>query len=95
MLSYNNAEEKLVLPFRPEDVCMLPETGRVYHTAPSKLGGIGLVKSALAIEWSRDFQFDGETYDPPSFFTWKGKNYKLNNSLLSQLPATDLSDSEP
>lgn len=85
VLSYNNGEERLVFPFSPEDVCMQSSTGRVYHPGPGKLGGVGLVKSLIAIDWSQDFHYeDGsrEDVDPPTHFTWQGKKYRLSNDMF-------------
>ena len=86
VLSYNNGEERLVFPFSPERVCMQPSTGRVYHPGPVKCGGVGLIKSLIAIEWSKDFHYENGTHednDPPTHFTWDGKKYKLSNDLFN------------
>lgn len=82
-LSYGGAGDKLTITFEPWKVCMLPWTGRIYHPGPGRAGGVGLIKSSLAIEWSRQFEFgpDGE-YTPPTHFTWKGKKYELTNELV-------------
>ena len=82
LLSYGGAGELLSLPFEPEKVCMLPETGRIYHPCPEKGGSIGLIKSSIAIDISVHFEFgiQGE-YAPPTHFNWKGKRYTLTNEL--------------
>ncbi|XP_078689528.1 UPF0598 protein CG30010-like [Branchiostoma floridae x Branchiostoma belcheri] len=82
VLSYNGGGDKLTFPFHPDKLCMLPRSGRVYHPAPEKVGGVGLVKSSLAIELSRDFKFGEEgEYAPPVAFTWKGQEVPLTNEL--------------
>jgi hypothetical protein len=43
----------MTVEFEPEKICMLPNTGRVYYPATELLGGIGLVKSSVAIELSK------------------------------------------
>jgi hypothetical protein len=55
---------------------MLPESGRVYHPAPEDVGSVGLVRSQLAIEFSKWFEFDAE-HKNPTHFMWDGRNYKL------------------
>ncbi|KAF0301121.1 UPF0598 protein C8orf82 [Amphibalanus amphitrite] len=84
-LSYNHAGALLSTAFDPHLLCMLPGTGRVYHPGPARSGGVGLVRSALAIEFSRGFRFDkGETM-PPTHFQWEGETYKLTNELVPAL----------
>ncbi len=82
-----NGTEKLTYPLQPEKICMFPETGRIYHPADEKYGGVGLIKSSLGIELSHCFQFrdrDNES-EPPSHFSWNGKTYELDNSLWSEI----------
>ncbi|XP_064598732.1 UPF0598 protein CG30010-like [Liolophura sinensis] len=90
-LSYAGAGDLLTVTFEPQKVCMLPHTGRVYYPAKPELGGIGLVRSALAIEFSKDFQFDNGEDNPPSHFTWKGKKYVLTNELFYVLKDIEVS----
>jgi len=74
----------LSVVFQPEQVVMLPETGRVYHIGPANGGGVGLLKSSLAIELSKYFEFaDGGSV--PSHFVWQGEKRQLTNSLLTKL----------
>lgn len=55
------------------------KSGRVYHPAPESAGGIGLVKSSLAIEFSSLFNFDkGEEYGPTQF-NWQGIEYEIDS----------------
>lgn len=57
---------------------MSVQTGRVYHPAPEITGGVGLVRSKLAIEFSNAFTFaNGEAGDP-THFNWKGVEYSLD-----------------
>jgi hypothetical protein len=55
---------------------MLPETGRVYHPAPEHAGGVGLVRSKLAIDFSKSFEFDDE-HKSPIHLIWNDRQYKL------------------
>ena len=83
----NGIGPKMALPFQPERLCMLPKNGRVYHPAPKKAGGVGILKTSLAIEFSSHFIFE-ETdpeRDPPTHFMWKDKKYKLDNLLWNIL----------
>lgn len=74
---HNHADDKLSVKFEPEKLIMLPKTGRVYHPAPERAGGIGLVKSSLAIEFSKSFKFNNSEENPPTHFTWNGQLYEL------------------
>ena len=71
---------------------MLPGSGRVYHTAPPKAGGVGLVKSSLAIELSRHFGYEGGS-DPetsaPTSFNWRGHTHTLDNTVLEHTQQTN------
>ncbi|RUS70025.1 hypothetical protein EGW08_022212 [Elysia chlorotica] len=85
-LSYGGAGDKMTVTFEPENVCMLPVSGRIYHPAPEQYGGIGLIKSSLVIELSRNFEFEsGDETRPPSHFTWKGTRYTLTNALYDKV----------
>ncbi|KAM6374590.1 LOW QUALITY PROTEIN: UPF0598 protein C8orf82 homolog [Alca torda] len=83
LLSYCGGGRRLAVPFQPENLVMLPENGRLYP-APAKAGGVGLVRSALALEWSPGFQFGQGPEQPPSFF-WEGRRYRLTEELLPLL----------
>ena len=86
LLSYGGAGELLTVPFTPEKICMLPWTGRIYHPATERTGGIGLIKSSLAIELSKSFEFGPEgEYAPPTHFTWKDTKYVLTNELIDKV----------
>lgn len=64
--------------FEPRKIFMNPATGRVYHPAPNLVGGIGLVKSSLAIEFSSLFTFDNGEEHGPTQFLWRDKKYDLD-----------------
>lgn len=88
MLSYGGAGNLLTTRFDPSKLCMLPTTGRVYHSGPYQLGGMGLVKSSLASELSQFFVYDKSVVDgscPPVMFSWKGKTTKLDPDVLNRL----------
>ncbi|KAM5157710.1 UPF0598 protein C8orf82 homolog [Mantella aurantiaca] len=83
-LSYCGGGDQLAVPFEPERLAMLPDNGRVYHPAPERSGGVGLVKSALAYELSPCFEFTGGSNSgTPSHFHWGGKRYRLTNELIA------------
>lgn len=83
LFAYNGAGNLLTVDFEPKNVCMLPQTGRVYHPAPEKFGGIGLIRSSLAIEFSKHFEFAaGDESKPPTHFTWRGQRIELTNTLF-------------
>lgn len=89
LLSFGGAGNAMTTEFLPSRICMLPNTGRVYHPAPAKVGGIGLIKSSLAIELSKYFEFENGEDNPPTLFTWKGEKLHLTNDLI------DLMDKSP
>ncbi|XP_044758815.1 UPF0598 protein CG30010 [Coccinella septempunctata] len=79
-LAYNHANSLLTLKFQPDKVIMLPETGRVYHPAPDRVGSVGLIQSKLAIMLSEYFHFGKGENNPPTMFTFMGKTYVLDNT---------------
>ncbi|XP_059692251.1 UPF0598 protein C8orf82 homolog [Gavia stellata] len=85
LLSYCGGGERLAVPFQPESLVMLPENGRLYHPAPAKAGGVGLVRSALAFEWSPCFEYGRGPAQPPTHFIWEGRRYQLTEELLPLL----------
>ncbi|XP_075351522.1 UPF0598 protein C8orf82 homolog [Mycteria americana] len=87
LLSYCGGGERLAVPFQPESLVMLPENGRLYHPAPVKAGGVGLVRSALAFEWSPCFEYGRGPAQPPTHFIWEGRRYRLTEELLPLLRA--------
>ena len=88
LLSYGGTGNLLTIPFQPERLFMLPDSGRIYHSGPLAMGGVGLVKSSLAIELSRHFWY-AEGSDPeaaaPVGFTWRGQSYTLDNYVAQHL----------
>ncbi|XP_064640634.1 UPF0598 protein CG30010-like [Lineus longissimus] len=89
-LSFGGAGELLTVSFEPDKICMLPESGRVYHPASERTGGIGLIESSLAIEFSKSFSYEhGDDSKPPTHFSWQGTTYTLTNELI------DILESEP
>ena len=74
----------LSVDFVPSSLFMLPGTGRVYHAAPERLGGIGLVKSSLAIEFGKSFTYE-ESADPetdyPIGFKFQDTVHHLDNKF--------------
>ncbi|XP_041968427.1 UPF0598 protein CG30010 [Aricia agestis] len=77
-LLFGYAGDLLKTEFKPEKVYMLPETGRVYHPADNKYGGVGLIRSKLAIELSKHFTFKNGEEHPPTHLEWKNNNYELD-----------------
>jgi len=74
VLSYGYAGDLLTVPFQPECIYVHPDSGRVYHPAPEKVGGVGLVRSQLAIEFSQHFVFEEGR---PVGFEWEGRQHRL------------------
>ncbi|XP_037553737.1 UPF0598 protein C8orf82 homolog [Nematolebias whitei] len=83
LLSYCGGAEMLAVPFRPEALFMHPASGRVYHPCPEISGGVGLVRSALAIELSSFFVYPPESSQAgqPTHFVWRGETLALTNEL--------------
>ncbi|CAL1263418.1 unnamed protein product, partial [Larinioides sclopetarius] len=77
----------LKVKFEPEKLCMLPESGRVYHPGPESTGGIGLIKSSLAIQFSQKFIYGNKNNidEMPISFLWKGIEYPLTDETLQKL----------
>ncbi|TKS75116.1 UPF0598 protein C8orf82 [Collichthys lucidus] len=91
LLSYCGGAEKLCVPFRPEALYMHPVSGRVYHPCSERGGGVGLVRSALAIELSPFFVYapeDGPS-GQPTHLLWGGHKHKLTNELAGCLPTVE------
>lgn len=93
LLSCNFTGDAVTVKFEPEKVCMLPLSGRIYHPAPRKTGGVGLIKSSIAIEISPNFEFGEEgEYAPPTHFTWLGRRYELTNEVLEMMTDSEKSE---
>uniref|UniRef100_UPI00358E90FF UPF0598 protein C8orf82 homolog n=1 Tax=Myxine glutinosa TaxID=7769 RepID=UPI00358E90FF len=85
-LLYGGAGDGTWEPFQPAEMCMLPRSGRVYHPAPARAGGVGLIKSSLAIQLSPQFLYDqGDEGGHPSHFVWKETQYRLTQRLWKLL----------
>lgn len=82
-MSYGYTGDKLLYPFAPEQLYMSPKTGRVYHPVDEKYDGIALVRSKLAIELSKGFEFVAGEDHPPTHFHWKGQRIELKRDWLS------------
>lgn len=91
LLSYCGGAEKLSVPFRPEALYMHPASGRVYHPCPERSGGVGLVRSALAIELSPFFVYPPESGQSgqPLQLLWKGQEHTLTNELAGCFPPAE------
>ncbi|XP_031725525.1 UPF0598 protein C8orf82 homolog isoform X1 [Anarrhichthys ocellatus] len=89
LLSYCGGAEKLSAPFRPEALYMHPVSGRVYH--PCSERGVGLVRSALAIELSPFFVYASEhgQSGQPTHFIWGGQRQTLTNELAGCFPTAE------
>lgn len=91
LLTYGGTGGILTVPFQPEKLTMLPGSGRVYHSGPDLAGGVGLVKSSLALELSPFFEYQSKD-DPesssPVRLQWKGKSHELDNHALTLLQNT-------
>jgi len=94
LLTFSGIGDTLTFPFQPEKVCMLPESGRIYHPGPEKVGGAALIKSSLAIELSPCFEYrkGAQENDPPTHFNWKGVCYELDNSMWSYLRSSEVEE---
>ena len=60
VLMYNNCGNELYVPYEPTKIFM-GSSGRIYHPGPDILHGIGLIKSQLAIDFSRNFHLRGRS----------------------------------
>lgn len=91
-LSYGYTGDKLVYPFKPDQLFMSPETGRVYHPADEKYEGIALIRSKLAIELSKGFEFAAGEEHPPTHFQWKGRRIELQQDWLAGVNIKSFTD---
>ncbi|XP_029355193.1 UPF0598 protein C8orf82 homolog [Echeneis naucrates] len=96
LLSYCGGAEKLSVPFQPEALYMHPVSGRVYHPCPERSGGVGLVRSALAIELSSFFVYTPEQGQSgqPTHFLWGGQKHILTNELAGCFPLAKEGDEQ-
>ncbi|KAM3657402.1 UPF0598 protein C8orf82-like isoform 1-T1 [Ammospiza maritima maritima] len=85
LLSYCGGGSKLVVPFQPGMLAVCPRNGRLYHPAPERVGGVGLVRWALAQELSSGFRFQDGPQQPPTHLLWQGKEHRLSGEILGML----------
>lgn len=83
-LSHNHAGDMLLYKFEPGRIFMLPDTGRVYHPAADKAGSIGLVRSKLAIQFSKYFTFENGESNQPTHFMFEDKLYELDQEWYNE-----------
>uniref|UniRef100_A0A2K6RX69 CH082 protein n=1 Tax=Rhinopithecus roxellana TaxID=61622 RepID=A0A2K6RX69_RHIRO len=76
-LSYCGGGEALAVPFEPARLLPLAANGRLYHPAPERAGGVGLVRSALAFELSACFEYGPGAPALPSHVRWQGRRLAL------------------
>lgn len=86
-LSYCGGGEALAVPFEPERLLPLATNGRLYHPAPERAGGVGLVRSALAFELSACFEYPPGASAVPSHVHWQGQRLPLTMDLAPLLLA--------
>uniref|UniRef100_A0A8D1RWT0 Uncharacterized protein n=1 Tax=Sus scrofa TaxID=9823 RepID=A0A8D1RWT0_PIG len=86
-LSYCGGGEALTVPFEPARLLPLAANGRLYHPAPERAGGVGLVRSALAFELSACFEYAPGAPELPSHVRWQGCRFALTMDLAPLLPA--------
>ncbi|XP_071526729.1 UPF0598 protein CG30010 [Panulirus ornatus] len=84
-LAYGNAGDVMTLFFQPSEICMQTETGRVYHPAPERVGGVGLIRSQLSIHLSTHFIFRNGEEKPPTHITWRDQEIELTQNLVPTL----------
>ncbi|XP_031636175.1 UPF0598 protein CG30010 [Contarinia nasturtii] len=84
-LAYNHGGNELKMQFQPDKVYMSPESGRVYHPADGQYGFIGLIRSKMAIAFSKHFEFEQGEQAPPTHFTWNNTRYILENDWLKDI----------
>ena len=84
-MSYGNAGDAMTLPFEPSELLMEIDTGRVYHPGLERTGGVGLVRSQLSIQLSKDFIFDNGEEEPPTHIMWNGQKIDLSQRLVAVL----------
>ncbi|KAM5281440.1 UPF0598 protein C8orf82 homolog [Ctenodactylus gundi] len=89
-LSYCGGGEALTVPFEPSRLLPLAANGRLYHPAPARAGGVGLVRSALAFELSACFETSPGASALPSHVLWGGRRLALTMDLAPLLAAAPL-----
>ncbi|XP_069847764.1 UPF0598 protein C8orf82-like [Dipodomys merriami] len=87
-LSYCGGGAALTVPFEPARLLPLAANGRLYHPAPERAGGVGLVRSALAFELSACFECEPGAPALPAYVRWRGRRFALTMDLAPLLLAT-------
>ncbi|GFR25513.1 UPF0598 protein CG30010, partial [Trichonephila clavata] len=66
------------------------EEGDYLSYGPEATGGVGLIKSSLAIHLSQKFIYQDKenTDDMPISFFWKGVEYNLSNEIIQKLKSS-------
>uniref|UniRef100_A0A336M9L3 CSON012386 protein n=1 Tax=Culicoides sonorensis TaxID=179676 RepID=A0A336M9L3_CULSO len=82
-ITYAYAGDSLKVDFEPDKIYMAP-SGKVYHPAPERYGSIGLIRSKLAIELSKHFEFELGEENAPNAINWNGELHKIDDSWLSK-----------
>lgn len=80
-ISYCYGAELLTAKFEPDKIFM-SNTVKVYHPAPERYGSIGLIRSKLAIELSKLFEFEEGDEAGPTKIKWNAINYKIDSSWI-------------
>lgn len=83
LLSYCYAGDLLAVEFEPDKIYM-SGSGKVYHPAPERYGSIGLIRSKLAIELSKLFEFRLGEEAGPTGINWNGKMNKIDTSWTAK-----------
>ncbi|XP_065674996.1 UPF0598 protein CG30010 isoform X2 [Hydra vulgaris] len=90
-LAFNGLGDLITVPFQPSKLFMFPSTGRIYHPAAEKVGGVGILKTSLAVQLSSGFVFSECSNNfSPTHFIWKGKKILLDNSLSTMLRSQEV-----
>lgn len=93
-LTYGYAGDLLTSDFQPKKIFMNPISGRVYHPAAEKVGKIGLIRSKLAIELSKNFEFGNGELKPPTHIIWNNKKLLLDCDWVQGIEIKDEFDEQ-
>lgn len=83
LLTYSYASDLLTVGFEPDKIYMAP-SGKVYHPAPERYGSIGLIRSKLAIELSKHFEFEEGEEAAPNAIHWGTVKHKIDTTWVSK-----------
>ncbi|XP_057898208.1 UPF0598 protein C8orf82 homolog isoform X1 [Melospiza georgiana] len=76
LLSYCRSGSELVVPFQPGMLAVCPRNGRLYPPALERVGGVGLVRWALAQELSSGFCFQDGPQQPRGICFGRGRSIR-------------------